>query len=255
MTVSIEHAVDSIWQSAQAGVYFPEELKGKLSPQQGYHVQLGVLGRYLSAGEAHVGWKVGLTSKATQDAFGLYEPAFGYLLRSGARASGATFPAALPCGFENELCLTIGRTLEGPSVTLEQARASIGAVAPALEIVEIRGDLKGDFSLALADNLFQKAFVTGGPTSPLPDQVDLSKATVDVFVNGHHSERALGSEVLGNPAASVAWLANKLAEFGRRLEAGMQVMSGSMTRLYPAKAGDAVEARFTPFGAVTARFG
>jgi 2-keto-4-pentenoate hydratase len=88
----------------------------------------------------------------------------------------------------------------------------------------------------------------------LPDHVDLSKATVDVFVNGRHSEQALGAEVLGNPAASVAWLANKLAEFGRRLEAGMQIMSGSMTRLYPAKAGDAVEARFAPFGTVTTSF-
>jgi 2-keto-4-pentenoate hydratase len=67
-------------------------------------------------------------------------------------------------------------------------------------------------------------------------------------------EQARGAEVLGNPAASVAWLANKLAELGRRLEAGMQIMSGSLTRFYPANKGDHVEARFTPFGAVSARF-
>jgi 2-keto-4-pentenoate hydratase len=256
MTVSIEYAVDTIWKAAQAGIYFPEELKGKLTPRQGYEALLSILARHLAAGDTHVGWKVGLTSKGTQDAFGLYEPAFGFLLRSGARPSGTAFPTspAIPYGFENELCLTVGTTLQGPGVTLEQARASIAAVAPALEIVEIRGDLKGDFSLGLADNLFQKAFVTGPATRPLPDHVDLSKATVDVFVNGRHSEQALGAEVLGNPAASVAWLANKLAEFGRRLEAGMQIMSGSMTRLYPAKAGDAVEARFAPFGTVTTSF-
>jgi len=256
MSVSIEHVVETIWKAAQAGVYFPEELKDKLTPRQGYEAQLGILARHLAAGDAHVGWKVGLTSKATQDVVGLYEPAFGFLLRSGAKVSGAAFPTSptIARGFENELCLTMGSTLEGPGVTLEQARASIAAVTPALEIVEIRGDLKGDFSLALADNVFHKAFVTGQVTRPLPDHVDLSKATVDVFVNGRHSEQALGSEVLGNPAASVAWLANKLVEFGRRLEAGMQIMSGSMTRLYPAKAGDAVEACFAPFGTVTARF-
>src|SRR5882672_9419196 len=166
MTVSIAHAVDTIWNAAQAGIYFPGELKGKLTLREGYEAQLGILARHLAAGDAHVGWKVGLTSKATQNAFGRHEPAFGYLLQSGARPSGAAFPTSptLPCGFENELCLTIGRTLQGPGVTLEQARAAIASVAPALEIVEMRGDLKGDFELALADNLFQKAFVTGPTT-------------------------------------------------------------------------------------------
>src|SRR2546428_1625947 len=179
MTVSVGHAVDTIWKAAQAGVYFPDELKGKLTPRQGYEAQLGILARHVAAGDAHVGWKVGLTSKASQDAFGRYKPAFGYLLASGAKPSGTAFPTSptIPCGFENELCLTVGKTLQGPGVTLEQARASIAAVAPALEIVEMRGDLKGEFGLALADNLFHKAFVTGPVTRPLPDHVDLSTAT------------------------------------------------------------------------------
>ncbi len=254
--MNVENAIDSIWRSAQAGVYFPEEWRGKLSHDQGYKVQLGILGRYLDAGDTHVGWKVGLTSKATQNQFGLYEPAFGFLLRSGAKPSGAVFAVsdAIRLGFENELCLTVGETLQGPGVTVGQARAAISAVAPALEILEMRGDPKLDLSLALADNVLQKAFVTGKATSPLPANVDLSEATVDVFVNGKHTEQARGAEVLGNPAASVAWLANKLAEFGRRLEAGTQIMSGSLTRLYPVNRGDHVEARFVPFGAVTARF-
>src|SRR5437867_10339123 len=106
MALSIERAVDAIWKSAQMGVYFPEELKGKLSPRQGYEAQLSVLERHRTAGDAHVGWKVGLTSKATQDAFGLYEPAFGFLLKSGAKPNGAVCPTspAISCGFENELC-------------------------------------------------------------------------------------------------------------------------------------------------------
>lgn len=254
--MTIERAIDSIWRSGQAGVYFPEEWKGKLSQRQGYDVQLGILTRHIAAGDAHVGWKVGLTAKATQDHFGLYEPVFGFLLRSGAQPSGAVFPFSdsIGLGFENELCLTVGTTLQGPGVSVDQARAAIAGAAPALEIVEMRGDPRGDLSLALADNVLQKAFVTGTLTSPLPGGVDLSEATVDVFVNGEHQEQARGAEVLGNPAASVAWLANKLAEFGRRLEPGMQIMSGSLTRLYSVNKGDRVEARFVPFGVVSARF-
>jgi 2-keto-4-pentenoate hydratase len=82
--------------------------------------------------------------------------------------------------------------------------------------------------------------------------LDLAAATVDVLVNGAHQERARGAEVLGTPVASIAWLANKLAEFGLRLEAGMRVMSGSFTRQYTLASGDRVESRFEPIGAVRA---
>lgn len=56
------------------------------------------------------------------------------------------------------------------------------------------------------------------------------------------------------PYASIQWLANTLGAYGRALEPGMLVMAGSFTRQYPIAAGDAVEARFSPFGSVTAQF-
>jgi 2-keto-4-pentenoate hydratase len=77
-------------------------------------------------------------------------------------------------------------------VTVAEARAAIAAVAPALEILEMHGDPRADFGLALANNLLQKAFTTSEPTSPVPANVDLSEATVDVFVNHEHKEHALG---------------------------------------------------------------
>jgi len=254
--MNIENAIESVWRLTQAGAHFPKEWEGKLSLHEAYEIQLGLLNRYVAAGDAHVGWKVGLTSKATQSQFGLYEPIFGFLLRGGAKPSETAFAWSelIRPGFEHELCLTVGKTLQGPGVTPEQARAAISAAAPALEIVELRGDPRRDLSLVLTDNAGQKAFVTGEPTAPISGNVDLGKVTVNVFVNGTHMEQAQGAEVLGNPAESVAWLANKLAEFGRCLDAGMQVMSGSFTRLYAATKGDYVEARFAPFGVVSARF-
>lgn len=254
--MSLEKVIDSIWRSAQEGVYYPEEWKGRLSQREAYEVQLGLLARYVAAGNVHLGWKVGLTAKAIQTQFGVYEPVFGFLLGSGAKPSGTrfTFAELIRPGFEVELCLTVGTTLQGPGGTLKQAITAISAVAPALEIVEGRGNVATDLSLALADNAQQKAFVTGKPTSPLSAGLGLSKTTVDVFINGKHMEHASGAEVMGNPAASVAWLANKLAEFGRRLEAGMRVMSGSFTRQYVVNRGDHIEARFVPFGTVSADF-
>jgi len=248
--------VESIWSSAQRGIYYPREWQGRLSMQEAYRVQLGMLARYRARGEVQVGWKVGLTAKAMQVQQGVHEPVLGFLLESGGRPSGIVFRFAdlIQPGFENELCLTVGAPLQGPGVTIEEVRAAIAAVAPALEIIERRGDFAADLSLALADNAQQKAFVTGQTMSPLPADLRLSETTVEVFVNGRSMERASGAAVMGDPAASVAWLANKLAEFDLRLEAGMRIMSGSLTKQYLVTRGDRVESRFHPFGPVRADF-
>jgi 2-keto-4-pentenoate hydratase len=221
---------------------------------QAYQAQLELLARRERAGERQAGWKVGLTARAMQAQQGVYEPVFGFLLESGHRPSGVAFDfsALIRPGFENELCLTLGEPLAGPGVTLEQARSAVSHVAPALEIIEKRGDFGADLALSLADNAQQKAFVTGAAL-PL-GALDLAEVTLELAVNGAAQERARGVEVLGTPIASIAWLANKLAGFGRRLEAGARVMSGSFTRQYDVHRGDVVEARFEPLGPVCAEF-
>jgi len=252
--MNVADAIEMIWTGHRAGRHHPSELQGRLSMREAYEVQLGLLDRYVAAGERQAGWKVGLTSKAMQQQQRVHEPCLGFLLASGQRPSGSALPFAelISPGFENELCITMGRTLAGPGVTLEAARAAIAEVAPALEIVEKRGDFTADLHLALADNAQQKAFVTG-PARPL-GALDLAAVTVEVLVNGTSHERAAGTAVLDTPVASIAWLANKLAEFDRRLEAGAQVMSGSFTRQYALSRGDRVEARFDPIGPVAAQF-
>ena len=48
--------------------------------------------------------------------------------------------------------------------------------------------------------------------------------------------------VLGHPATGVAWLANKFAQHGARLEAGEIILAGSFTRPMWVSAGDEVHA-------------
>jgi 2-keto-4-pentenoate hydratase len=252
--MDIEAAVEAIWQGHRRGLHHPAAWQGRLSMDHAYRVQLGLLGRYVASGERQAGWKVGLTSRAMQEQQKVHEPVFGFLLESGNASSGTVFDNAslIRPGFENELCIAMAAPLAGPGVTLDQAQAAIGSVAPALEIVERRGDFTADLHLALADNAQQKAFVTG-PAVPL-GELDLAAVTVEVFVNGISQERARGAEVLGTPVASVTWLANKLAQYGRRLETGALIMSGSFTKQYALSPGHRVEARFSPVGPVRAEF-
>ena len=254
--MELEEAIESLWECAQQGIYYPQQWKGKLSMDDAYRVQLGILDHHEKNGERQVGWKVGLTAKAMQEQQRVHEPVFGFLLEGDAKPSGTvfTFDELIQPAFENELCLTIGETLKGPGVTSEQARAAISAVAPALEIPERRGDFAADFPLTIADNAQARFFVTGEALSPLPPDADLAEATVEVYINGECVEKAAGDAVMGNPVESVVWLANKLATFGKRLEAGSQVMSGSFTKQYALAMGDFIESRFEPFGAVQAEF-
>ena len=106
----------------------------------------------------------------------------------------------------------------------------------------------------VADGIQAKYFVTGPETRPLPLTLDLGQSTVEVFINGERTDQAAGTAVMGNPAKSIAWLANKLAEFDLALEAGMRVMSGSFTKQFALTKGDHVESRFDPFGTVEALF-
>jgi 2-keto-4-pentenoate hydratase len=184
----------------------------------------------------------------------VHEPCFGFLLQSGHRHSGHVFRHAelISPGFENEICITMERTLRGPGVTFEQARAAIREIAPALEIVEKRGNFSADLPLTMADNAQQKAFVTG-PAIPL-GSIDLAAASVSVYVNDALREQASGAEVMGNPIHSIAWLANKLAEFDVALEAGQRVISGSFTRQHALTAPARVRSVFLPVGEVEATF-
>jgi 2-keto-4-pentenoate hydratase len=59
---------------------------------------------------------------------------------------------------------------------------------------------------------------------------------------------------LGHPANAVAWLANKLAERGRGLTAGMVVMTGTLTPITPIERGSTYTGAFSTLGKVETRF-
>jgi 2-keto-4-pentenoate hydratase len=253
-TDAAARAIVSAWDEDR---HMPAEWMGRLTFDQGYAVQLCLLRHVLDRGERLAGWKVGLTAAAVRAQFGASEPVFGFLLESGERPSGHAFRISdlKTPGFENELCLFVTERLQGPGMDLAKVRDSVTAVAPALEIVENRGPAASDLPLAAADNAQQKAFVVGKKVALDDTNRDLAAARVSVHVNGKLSEEAAGSEVMGEgPLHSVLWLANKLAQFDLAVEPGSRIMAGSFTKQYRPSAGDSVEARFVPFGTVSARF-
>ena len=75
-----------------------------------------------------------------------------------------------------------------------------------------------------------------------------------LFKNGVVEETGLAAGVLNHPANGVAWLANKIAPHGERLEPGQVVLAGSFTRPATALAGDSFHVDYGPLGALAFRF-
>ncbi len=255
---SIDDAIEAFWRARQGGGY-PVEWGGqRLSQVDAYKVNLALTERHLAEGRRQVGWKVGLTAQAIRDQFGLPEPVFGVLFEDGRWPSGGTRRIAdfQPLGWENELCLTMGESLRGPGITEESARKAVATVAPAMEIIETRGPATLDlFNVMIADNAQQRAYVVGEEVPYDPAAHDLGAATVDILVDGQTVETGKGDAVMESGAiASVVWLANKLAEHDRALEAGAVIMSGSFTRQFPVDRPMKVEVRFEPFGKAEVTF-
>ncbi|HEY3848809.1 MAG TPA: fumarylacetoacetate hydrolase family protein [Acetobacteraceae bacterium] len=248
MAFDIQSAIDSFWQAAQRGDYFPPDWYDKLDLDAAYRIQLGLIARRCAEGERQIGWKVGLTAPAIQQQFGFHEPVFGCILHSDESGSVFRPDELIKPGFEPELCLRIGRDLTG-SVTAEEARGAIDMVYPALEIIETRGPFTEQIAVALADNAQQKTVVLGAGVA-LPRGLALDRVEASVSINGATAATGRGDAVLGNPVNSVVWLAGKLGEYGRMLKAGEIIMSGSFTRQFPIAPGDRVRVDFAGVGAV-----
>jgi 2-keto-4-pentenoate hydratase len=248
MTVDLATAIEDFWIARKRGEYFPPAYFDRLTLDDAYRIQLGLIDRRVAAGERHIGWKAGLTAKPIQEQFGFHEPVFGCILET--KPSGHRFGATelINPGFETELCVRLGRGLEG-IVMPEQVSTAIDAILPAFEIVETRGDFVTQVPVAIADNAQQRSVILGAPVRLAPG-IALDEVVARVELNGQEIATGAGSAVLANPLNSIVWLTGKLSQYGRRLRPGDLVMTGSFVRQFPLNPGDVAVANFSGIGRV-----
>ena len=127
---------------------------------------------------------------------------------------------------------------------------------PAFEIVDSRiKEWKIKLADTIADNSSSWGIVLGDRLID-PRGLDLSTVGMVLEKDGEVLLTGAGAAVYDHPARAVAWLGNKLAEFGVPLKAGDYLLSGSFTSVlditpgtYRARFGDglgSVELTITP---------
>ena len=191
--------------------------------------QLETLEEKLAAGATLGGWKVGLTSGAARDSMGSGFRPFGYILESRIFPSGARIglDAFERVGVENECCFTIGRELAG-EVSREEVIEAVESVAPGFEINERRLASDAPPRERLADDLSQWGIVSGEPRAVA--EVDLDSLVVTLARGGEAVETVAARGHIEDHFTSIAALAAQLSRFGRTLQRGQRVITGSFGR-------------------------
>lgn len=227
-----------------------------------YAIQRAWTQMKLEEGRTLVGRKIGLTSRAMQQAVNITEPDYGAIYDDMVFADGGRVPFGrfLAPRVEVELAFVLGQPLRGPGVTALDVYRSTEYVTPAIEILDSRVDMRDSATGhtrtivdTIADNAADAGIITGG--RPVrPTEVDLRWVGALLYQNGVVEETGVSAGVLGNPANAVAWLANKLGAHGIGIETGMVVLAGSFTRAIWVQPGDVIHADYGPLGAVTCGF-
>lgn len=252
---SLVARVSAYLDSGQTVDHFAGEF-ADLSIEEAYRVQLALVAQRCARGERIVGRKVAFTSRGTMTQFGVTESAFGTILSGGVFADGDTVPMSrFPAvGAEAEIAFIIGDPLRGPGVTVAHALQATKGVMPAIEIINLcLTHTPWQAAAVIATNAVHGGIVLGGQLTPI-EGLNLRYEGMVVEVDGEAIGSGAGAEVLGHPAASVAWLANKLAEYELALRPGDIVLSGSIIRMLEVKAGQTVKVTFSRLGSVGARF-
>jgi 2-keto-4-pentenoate hydratase len=251
-------AAEALWEAARTGKAIDaltDTYEG-IDVDDAYRIQLMNVRRHTDAGAAVKGHKVGLSAVAMQQMLGVHEPDYGHLLGGMFRFEQEGIPTEefLQPRAEIEVAFVLGSPLSGPGVSVADVIRSTDFVLPAIEIVDSRiADWKIKIQDTIADNASCGAVVLGSRPTPLR-QVDPALIGAVLMKNGEIVETGCSGAVLGQPAIAVAWLANKVAQFGIELQAGDVVMPGACCRMVPVAAGDVIRAEFDGLGAVSARF-
>ena len=226
--------------------------------EDAYRISQAVTDLKVAAGRIVKGHKIGLTSKAMRSLTGATEPDYGTMFDNWFLFEGCIVPRSKmnrPL-VEAELAFVLREPLRGPGVTVADVIRATDFVLPAIEIVDTRQ--KGRGTNSLVDSISDAAacgFVILGANPARLTDVDVRTIGASLSINGDIEESGVARAVMGNPINAVAWLANKLHEYGVSPEAGHVILSGSFIKAIPFQQGDTVEALFDQLGEVTFRAG
>ncbi|SNS24446.1 2-oxo-3-hexenedioate decarboxylase [Sphingomonas laterariae] len=219
----LDNAAQSARATGQISAEFPD-----FSLADAYAVQRRLIARRVARGERVVGIKMGFTSRAKMAQMGVSDLIWGQLTDAMAIADDGVIDIGrfVHPRVEPEVAFRLKTRLAG-RVDAGEAMAAIGAVAPALEIIDSRyRDFRFALNDVVADNSSSSGFVVGNWQAP---GGDLSNLGMVLSLDGRAAQCGSTGAILGDPTRSLIEAARLAADAGLALEPGWIILCGAAT--------------------------
>jgi len=190
---------------------------------------------------AVAGVKVATTTKVMQQLMGIDHPCGGAIFARTVRRSPTSVRKAdfVHLRIECEIALLLAADMPAANApwTARSVVPFVAGAMPAFELIEDRHAVYAETqaSSMIVDNCWNGGVVVGATKVCAPSDVVGAKGRLTL--NGAPSAEGNAED----PYATLAWLANLLAERHRDLKAGMVVITGSVVPTFSIAAGDRVE--------------
>ena len=207
--------------------------------------------RWIEAGEASLGWKLGMGVPAAMAKLGTDAPLVGYLLERARVDDGAA--VSLDGWFnpklEPEIAVHLGADL-APGASREEAEAAIAGLGVAIELVDLDPGAD-DPEAILAADIFQRHVLLG----PMVEGASASGVAARALKNGDEAaSTGDATEATGDPVDLALHVATVVGEAGESLRAGEVVICGSVVPALDVAPGDTVEVELDPLGSLRVSF-
>lgn len=209
-----------------------------LTVDQAYGIQAELVKLRENKGEIVMGYKAGLTAAPAQKRFGVNEAVRGTLFKSMLRWPGTMYKKNFAHMFiETEIGFRFGRDITEPVQDAKSLKKAVAIVFPAIELPDLSyTDMKQIKGVdIIASNVAARKVLIGKAVAVTAK--DLNKVTVNLFLNGKEIDTGAGKNALGDQWEALKWTVNSVLSRGGEVKCGHIVITGSLTRLMPAKPG------------------
>lgn len=200
------------------------------------------------------GFKAGLTSKGTQEKFGVDSPVSGVLFSSGKHSSPYPIESSKfqKLMIEAEIGYIVGKPITSMIKDIPELKKHIKEILPVIEFPELGfEDLeKVKAEDIIAANISSRAFIIGKPTKV--DKINTDDVRVTLNLNVEIVNKGRGSDLTGGQWDTLLWLVNNVVSEGWEIEPGQILITGALGEVVKARKGHYI-ATFGSLGVIDFR--
>ncbi len=245
----------SLWQAEQARqpTGLPSALYPELDEADAYRIAAAKL--QLRTRKS-TGYKLGYTSAAMRRQMDISSPNYGVLTEDQlVGGDEQPYDELIHPLVEPEIAIRLNEDLPQAA---RHDRNSVLAARPefmlAIEVCDTRYPTYRFKAVDnIADNSSAARYVLGEPV-PIGPDTDLGALRIELWIDDELTDRGVGANALDDPLLAVAWLADRLGQENKCIQAGDVILTGGLTKGYLVQRGQRIATKSAGLASASVRF-